>query len=193
MNIFLRFKHAIGIWWHYYVKPDPSKLGYFGDGAELGIPADLKKPENVYLYEFARLGRRSTIMSVGASKFIMKRGCLTAENLTVITSNHRQKMGSFLAGDNKDNSYGDVVVNEDVWIGANVTILSGVNIGRGAIIGACSVVVKDIPPYSVAVGNPAKVVKFKWSVDEILEHEKSLYLAEDRFSREQLEVMRNIF
>ena len=80
-------------------------------------------------------------------------------------------------------SKGDTVVGNDVWIGQNVTILPGVHIGNGAIIGANSVVAKDIPPYSVAVGNPATVkkqrfdseltellLKFKWwdkSIEEI--------------------------
>ena len=78
---------------------------------------------------------------------------------------------------------GDTVVGNDVWIGQNVTILPGVHIGDGAIIGANSVVAKDIPPYSVAVGNPATIkkkrfddelidllLKFKWwdkSIEEI--------------------------
>ncbi len=54
---------------------------------------------------------------------------------------------------------GDTVVGNDVWIGQNVTILPGVHIGDGAIIGANSVVAADIPAYTVAVGNPAQVVK----------------------------------
>ncbi len=52
-----------------------------------------------------------------------------------------------------------VVIEDDVWLGYNVVILPGVTIGQGSVIGAGSVVVKDIPPYSVAVGNPAKVIK----------------------------------
>ena len=52
-----------------------------------------------------------------------------------------------------------VVIEDDVWIGARVCILPGVRIGKGSVIGACAVVSKSIPPYSVAVGNPAKVVK----------------------------------
>jgi len=52
-----------------------------------------------------------------------------------------------------------IVIGNDVWIGANVTVLKGVRIGDGAVIGAGSVVTKDIPDYCVAVGNPAKVVK----------------------------------
>lgn len=52
-----------------------------------------------------------------------------------------------------------VLIEDDVWIGARVCILPGVTIGKGSVIGACAVVARDIPPYSVAVGNPARVVK----------------------------------
>ena len=187
MNLLTRIKHALGIFCHYYVKPDPAKFGHFGKNAAIGIPADLKKQENIYLYDFARIGRRSTIMTMGNSRFIMKRGCLTAEGLVVVTSNHRQHIGQFLSGSNEDNEYTDIVVEEDVWIGINVTLLAGAHIGRGAIIGACSLVNKEIPPYAVAVGNPAKVVKFKWSIDEIIEHEAHLYDQAERISRETLE------
>ncbi len=186
MNLLSRIKHAIGIWVHYYVRPNPAKLGYFGKNAALGIPADLKKPENIYLYDNARIGRRSTILTMGDSKFVMKRCSATSEGLVVITSNHRQHIGHFRSGDNNDNEYKDIVVEEDVWIGMNVTLLPGVTIGRGAIIGAASVVTKSIPPYAVAVGNPAKVVKFKWSIDDILKHEEALYPEEERLSREEI-------
>ncbi len=50
-------------------------------------------------------------------------------------------------------------IEDDVWIGGNVNIIAGVTIGRGAVIGAGSVVTRDIPPYAIAVGTPAKVVK----------------------------------
>ena len=54
-----------------------------------------------------------------------------------------------------------VVIEDDVWIGGRVTILPGVHIGKGAVIGAASVVVCDIPEYAIAVGNPAKVKRFR--------------------------------
>ena len=55
----------------------------------------------------------------------------------------------------------DIVIHDDVWIGASVTILKGVSIGTGAVIGAGAVVTKDVPEYSISVGNPAKVIKFR--------------------------------
>lgn len=54
---------------------------------------------------------------------------------------------------------GDVSVGNDVWIGQGATIMSGVTIGDGAIIGSQSVVAKDVPPYSIVVGNPARLVR----------------------------------
>lgn len=62
---------------------------------------------------------------------------------------------------------GDTVIGNDVWTGENVTILPGVHIGDGAIIGANSVVAKNIEPYSVAVGNPCQVVKKRFSEEKI--------------------------
>lgn len=52
-----------------------------------------------------------------------------------------------------------ITIESNVWIGANVTVIQGVTIGEGSVIGAGSVVTKDIPPYSVAVGNPCRVVR----------------------------------
>lgn len=55
-----------------------------------------------------------------------------------------------------------VTIGNDVWIGTNATIFSGVTIGDGAIIGAFSVVAKDVPPFAIVVGNPAKVVRYRF-------------------------------
>ena len=60
---------------------------------------------------------------------------------------------------------GPIIVGDDVWIGLNSIILSGVTIGQGAVIGARSVVAKDVPPYAVYVGN--KVVKYRFNDDII--------------------------
>lgn len=63
---------------------------------------------------------------------------------------------------------GDIVLEDDVWVGYGATILSGVTIGKGAIIGACSVVTKNVPPYAIVAGNPARVLKMRFS-DVVIE------------------------
>ena len=60
-----------------------------------------------------------------------------------------------------------VIIGNDVWIGAHTTIVNGVRIGTGAVIGAGAVVTKDIPPYAIVVGNPAHVIKYRFSEDVI--------------------------
>ena len=62
---------------------------------------------------------------------------------------------------------GDVVIGNDVWIGDGAIILSGVTIGDGAVIGARAVIVADVPPYAVAVGNPAVVIKHRFPPEQI--------------------------
>ncbi|MDN3548272.1 acyltransferase [Mucilaginibacter aquaedulcis] len=62
-----------------------------------------------------------------------------------------------------------IIIGDDVWIGANAVITAGVTIGKHSVIGAGSVVTKDIPEFSVAIGNPAKVVKKYNSVTELWE------------------------
>lgn len=70
--------------------------------------------------------------------------------------------GITLCKENKDEESKQTLIGNDVFIGANVTVLDGVAIGDGAVIGAGAVVTKDIPPYAVAVGVPAKVVKYRF-------------------------------
>lgn len=66
-------------------------------------------------------------------------------------------------------SNGNIIINDDVWIGYGATILSGVHIGQGAIVAAGSVVTKDVPPYAIVGGVPAKVIKYRFSPEMITE------------------------
>ncbi len=97
--------------------------------------------------------------------------CSIAPNvLFIIASDHNYKCLStfpfkvMVAGEKAEAlSKGDIIVKDDVWIGANSTILSGVTINQGAIVAAGSVVTKDVPPYAIVGGNPAKVIKYRFS------------------------------
>jgi acetyltransferase-like isoleucine patch superfamily enzyme len=64
-------------------------------------------------------------------------------------------------------SRGNVVIGSDVWIGRNATIMSGVTVGHGAVIAAKSLIVKDVAPYAIVGGNPAKLIRYRFDEDTI--------------------------
>lgn len=76
-------------------------------------------------------------------------------------------------GHNKPKINKPVIIGNDVWIGENVFINDGLNIGNGAIIGAHSVVTHDVPPYAIVAGAPARILRFRFSDNEIRRLEKS--------------------
>lgn len=138
----------------------------------------------VYIGNDVSIGVGSTMFSTRAT-ITIKDHSFSGYGLTIMTGDHPYKVGMFCKDVKKINlekegvdvsQYdSDVVIDEDVWLGCNVTILKGVHIGKGAIVAAGSLVVKDVAPYSIVGGVPAKFIKFKWSKDEITEHEKKLY------------------
>ncbi len=70
-------------------------------------------------------------------------------------------------------SKGNIIIEDDVWIGCRAIILSGVRIGQGAVIAAGAVVTKDIPPYAIVAGNPAKIIRYRFS-DDIIKNLQNL-------------------
>lgn len=85
------------------------------------------------------------------------------ETAVISTYPFRQK---FL-GEGQATTRGKIVLDDDVWVGDSAMIMSGVHIGQGAVIGAGAVVTHDIPPYAIAAGVPAKVVKYRFT-DQII-------------------------
>ena len=166
-----------------------KKFGYIADDVILIPPIYISNPINVYLYGDNGLNNASLLTN--NAKFIMKPHSGAAEGLKVSTGNHTMILGRFYRtiteAEKPEGLDKDVIVESDVWIGRNVTLLSGVTIGRGCSIGAGAVVTKSMPPYCVIVGIPAKPIKTKWTIDEILQHEAALYPEEERYTREQLE------
>ena len=110
-----------------------------------------------------------------SEKLIIGNFCSIGPNVQfIVSSEHRYKTVSsypfrvrVLGYNAEAESKGDIVIKDDVWIGYGAIICSGVTINQGAIVAAGSVVTKDVPPYAIVGGNPAKIIKFRFS-DEII-------------------------
>lgn len=100
-------------------------------------------------------------------------------NSSIITGDHRidiigKYMSKVTVAEKKPENDMPVIIEGDNWIGANAIILKGVTVGRGAVVAAGSVVIHDVPPYSIVGGVPAKVISERFSPSEIQQHEKIL-------------------
>ena len=129
---------------------------------------------SVKIKEYAVLAPRDGFIKIGENSSINPFCVLLGYGGITIGSNVRIAAGSYLIAFNHNfddiktpiakqgNNKKGIVVEDDVWIGAGVKILDGVTIGTGSVIGANSTVTKNIPPFSVAVGTPAKVIKIRY-------------------------------
>lgn len=121
-------------------------------------------------------GDLNVIDSSPISKLRIGAFCSIAPNVTfILNSDHyTNNLSSFpfkvkCLGSIKPEaiSYGDIVIDDDVWIGYGATILSGLHIGQGAIIAAGAVVTKSVPPYAIVGGVPAKLLRYRFSKEFI--------------------------
>lgn len=206
LGCFLQKMHSLYV--HASIKNCISNFATFGQGSILAYPFSISgvncyekfdnpnDAKNIFIGKGVKLGQYITMYATRA-KIIIGDRSFTGPNVTIMTGDHPYDIkGKYMADNRKFeikatggdiSKYDkDVVIDEDVWIGCNVTILKGVHIGRGAIIAAGSVVTRSIPAYCIGGGNPAKVLKARWSVDDILEHEERLYDEDKRLSREYI-------
>jgi len=127
-----------------------------------------------WIKSFCQIGRGTGIgwgfCVRGAGELSIGKFCAIGENLRVITNNHEVSclsMNLLLQDELLDarllSEKKDVVIGNDVWIGDNVIILPGVTVGDGCVIGAGALVTKSIPGFSIVAGNPAKVLRKRFS------------------------------
>ena len=122
---------------------------------------------NVYIEDHVTIGNDCIFLCTRA-KIQIKDHVMFGPRVSVITGNHRIDIPSKFMVDITDSEKRPeddqpVVFEGDNWIGANATILKGVTIGRGAVIAAGAVVTKSVPQYAIAGGNPAKVLRMRFS------------------------------
>ena len=171
--------------------PLKEEFGHCGKNTVLQYPLCIYSKKAVYIDQNVKISKGLHILNAPNEKVYIKKYSVLAANCTISTNSHVKTVTipQFLLGAShvNDTSAAETVINEDVWFGTNVTVLCGANIGRGCIVGANSVVTKSLPPYSVAVGSPAHIVKKVFTVEQILKHEAALYPVNERMTRAELE------
>lgn len=159
------------------------------------LSSDFKGLWNLSIGDSSSIPKHSTIYCTEAPLTIGRK-VIFGLRPTIITGDHRTDViGKFIIDSHIKLPENDspTTIEDDVWAGANVTILKGVTIGRGSIIAAGSVVTKSCPPYSIIGGIPAKIIKYRFSVNEILEHEKILYQENERYTQQEIITQRELF
>ena len=152
------------------------------------FPDDDFSFENISLGDDVYIGPGARFIAT-ESKIYISNKVLFGPDVLLIAGNHNStEVGQFMfdVKNKRPEDDQDIVIEEDVWVGARAIILKGVRIGRGSIIAAGSVVTKSVPPYSIAAGVPARVIKKRFTKELVLEHEKTLYLQEKRLSEDIL-------
>ncbi|MBR3677787.1 MAG: acyltransferase [Alistipes sp.] len=124
---------------------------------QLCRPYEISNMENLILGENIYIGPNAWFSLRG--KCTIGSGTIFGPRCKIHTSNHNYE-GAMLPYDHIY-KVKDVTIGENVWIGADVSIMPGVTIGEGAVIAACSCVSKDVPPLAVVGGNPIKIIKYR--------------------------------
>lgn len=151
-------------------------------------------PNGIYSYKNISVGNNvslglNPIIIADLSEVIIGNDVMFGPHVMLIGGGHNfYVVGSFMKNVHEKTGNEDlgVIIEDDVWIGGRATVLRGVRVGRGAIIGAGSVVSKSVPPYAIVAGNPAKILRFRWDAVRIFEHESTLYPIEKRLNLSEM-------
>jgi len=141
--------------------------------------SDIKGLQNLSIGDGTSIPKGSTIYCTLAPLTIGKK-VIFGPRPTIITGDHRiDIIGKYIIdvtnAEKLSEQDAPVVIEDDVWCGANVTILKGVTIGHGSVVAAGAVVTQSFPPYSIIGGVPAKLIKMRFSEEEIKENDSILY------------------
>lgn len=171
----------------YYQNTQKKNLHKYGPHTELYGPLTLTG-KWVEMDDYTRLQSGARVISSGGRFKIKKYSAVGAE-CVIVPGAHIPTVGlpQFLSTTHINDKYTEIVIDEDAWVGTRCTLLQHAHICRGAVVGAGSLVTKEVPPYSVVAGSPARIIAVRFSKEQILRHEAILYPPNERTPVEELD------
>ena len=165
-----RIKNKIN-WWLAFRHLDMPKQSYIDQRGMVLIGE-----KNLHIGRHVYIGHNATFLCQYTSVTIQD-NVIIGPRLTLVENDHNfHIIGEYIIDSGLCNSsQNSITIESDTWIGANVTILKGVTIGRGSVVAACACVTKTCPPYSIIGGVPAKIIGRRFTDEQIEEHERILY------------------
>ncbi|OZI12718.1 acetyltransferase [Bacillaceae bacterium SAS-127] len=136
-----------------------EKFLYFGEKAEFRIGAYAVGCSNIKIGDNVVIRPNSILMATKNGRIDIEKDVLVGSGVQIYVSNHKfddVSIPIYYQGHSDERS---VRIQEGSWIGANVVILPGVTIGRNSVVGAGSIVTKDVPDFTIVAGNPARVIR----------------------------------
>jgi acetyltransferase-like isoleucine patch superfamily enzyme len=131
-----------------------------GHGSLLYISTQDGKNAALVIGHNTAINEYNNIRATGGSIYIGNY-CQIAEFCTLVASNHEIETEKYMVEEKWNILKTDIVIEDDVWIGANAVILPGVKVGKGAVVGAGSVVTRNVEPFSIVGGNPARIIRMR--------------------------------
>jgi acetyltransferase-like isoleucine patch superfamily enzyme len=171
-NLFIR------AWWKFIVMPFiKSMFVECGKNIIIGRKGSFNY-DHIHLGNNVSIGANACFMCAIAHIYIGNH-VMFGPHVFMIAGGHRtdilgRYMDEIKSNEKRPEDDRDIIIEDDVWIGANAIILKGVRVGIGSVVAAGSVVTKDVPSFSIVGGVPAKVIKMRFNEEQIVEHCKLL-------------------
>ncbi len=169
--------------------PMREDFGSIGENAFIEYPLIADTPGNIHIDKNTKIRSTCRIVNSPQEHVYIGKYSTIASDCLIATNNHRGTVGipQVLLGSSHINDVSkDVVIEEDVWVGARVILLAGAHLSRGCVVGAGSIISSVVPPYSVVVGR-GRIIARKFGKEGIKRHEEVLYSPKERMTDEAID------
>jgi acetyltransferase-like isoleucine patch superfamily enzyme len=139
-----------------------GRNNHFGSKGKFLRPREIYLGDNIFIGSGFHISARN--LKIGNNVLIGPRLLLECDDHIF------RNVGKTIWSTMDNRNIGSITIEDDVWIGGNVTILKNVIIGEGCIVGAASVITKSLPPYSICLGTPCRPIKSRFTAEELASH-----------------------